>query len=126
MEKKLHKLIYWAPRVLAIMFIVFLSLFSLDVFDGNYGFWGTVLGLFMHNIPVFILTGILIIAWKYEIIGAIVFILAGLAYMILTILSHAYGPWCLALAASLILAAPAFLIGILFFVGWFKKKPFKA
>jgi len=41
--------IYWTPRILSIVFVLFLALFSLDVFDGNYGFWGTLLALFMHT-----------------------------------------------------------------------------
>ena len=44
---KINKFIFWTPRILAILFILFLALFSLDVFDGNYGFWGTILGLFI-------------------------------------------------------------------------------
>src|SRR3989339_1134980 len=81
MEQKAKRFVYWTPRILSIVFILFLALFSLDVFDGNYGFWGTVLALFMHNIPVFILSIILWISWKREIVGGIVFILAGLLYL---------------------------------------------
>ena len=99
-------------------------MFSLDIFEGNYGFWGTILGLFMHNIPVFILSILLWISWKYEIVGGISFILAGLSYIILTAISVTTSqlPWYLALSWSLILAGPAFLIGALFLIGWFKKR----
>ena len=51
MKKKINKFIYWTPRILAILFILFLAMFSLDIFEGNYGFLGTIAGLFMHNIP---------------------------------------------------------------------------
>lgn len=73
----------------------------------------------MHNIPTFILLIILIISWKYEIVGGIVFILAGLFYIIMVSRSV---PWNLALSWSLIIAGPAFFIGILFIINWFKKK----
>jgi len=73
MGKKMNQFIFWAPRTLAILFILFLSLFSLDIFDGNYGFWETILGLFMHNIPSMVLLIILIISWKYELVGGIIF-----------------------------------------------------
>jgi len=121
MEKNINKFIYWTPRVLSILLIVFLAIFSLDVFDGDYGFWGTVLGLLIHNIPSFILLGILIISWKYEIVGGVAFILAGISYMVFTIVRESIEPWYMSLALSLILVVPAFLIGILFLVGWFKK-----
>ena len=125
MEKSTKKWIYWTPRILSIVFILFLAIFSLDVFDGNYGFWGTVLALFMHNIPSFVLLVILLISWKkYEIVGGIVFILAGLLYTCLCIARVAMSSpreWYV-LAWSLQIAWPTFLIGILFLIGWFKKK----
>ena len=55
MEKNISKSLYWTPRILSIVFIFFLALMSLDIFEGNYGFWGTIVGLFMHNIPAMIL-----------------------------------------------------------------------
>lgn len=122
MQTKLDKFIFWTPRVLSILLIVFLAIFSLDVFDSNYGFWGTVLGLLIHNIPSFILLGILIISWKYEIVGGVTFIFAGISHMISVVARESVEQWYMSLALSLILAAPAFLIGILFLVGWFRKK----
>ena len=94
-------------------------MFSLDIFDAHYDFWGTVLGLFMHNIPVLVLLVVLIIAWKYEIVGGIVFILAGLAYICTTIQRV---EWYIAISWSMTIAGPAFLIGILFLINWYKKK----
>ncbi len=69
MEKKINKFIYWTPRIASIAFILFLALFSLDIFDMKLGFWGTVAGLFMHNIPSLVLLAVLLISWKYEIVG---------------------------------------------------------
>lgn len=117
MEKKINKFVYWTPRVLSIAFVLFLMIFSLDVFDENLSFWPTVLGLFMHNIPVLILAIIIWISWKYEIVGGFAFILAGFAHLILSIISNKGGA-----VVSLIIDVPAFLVGILFLVGWFKKK----
>jgi|SRR3989344_9382015 len=114
------KYLYWTPRILAILFILFLAMFSLDIFEGNYGFWGTILGLIMHNIPVFILIIVLIISWKHEIVGGIIFILAGLFYII-TLLMNPQLEWYM-LSWSLLIAGPAFLIGILFLLNWKFKK----
>ncbi|MFH1222267.1 MAG: hypothetical protein V1492_04230, partial [Candidatus Micrarchaeota archaeon] len=99
-------------------------MFSLDIFEGNYGFWGTIVGLFMHNIPAFILLVIVIISWKHELVGAIAFILAGLLYILQTFISIIMGglDWRMALSWSLTIAGPAFLVGILFLIGWLKKK----
>jgi len=123
-KRRVSKFVYWTPRILSIIFILFLAMFSLDVFGNGYGFWGTVLGLFMHNIPVFILTILLIIAWKHELVGAITFCAAGLLYILQLIISMIRSPpfqWY-ALSWSLIIAGPAFFIGILFLIGWKQRK----
>ena len=124
MKKKVSKFVYWTPRLLSIVFILFLMLFSLDIFDLQLGFWGTILGLFMHNIPAFILLVIVIISWKHEIVGGVVFILAGILYiarLLMTILMNPPPQWYM-LSWSIQIAGPAFLIGILFLIGWFKKR----
>jgi hypothetical protein len=118
--KKSGRFIFWAPRIVAIIFILFLALFSLDVFGNGYGFWQTVGAFLMHNIPSFILTAILIIAWRYEIVGAVAFWLAGLVY----IGSMVFRPdfqWY-QISWSFIIAGPAIFIGILFWIGWRRKK----
>jgi hypothetical protein len=117
----IKKVIYWLPRILSIIFILFLMMFSLDIFDLELDIWGTIVGLFMHNIPALILLIVLIISWKREIVGGIVFILAGIAYVFLTSFRSGL-PWHTVLSWSLIIAGPAFLIGILFLINWYKIK----
>ena len=124
MENKAGRAIYWTPRILSILFLLFLAMFSLDVFDMDLGFWGTIAGLFMHNIPTFILLAVVIVSWKREIVGGVAFILAGIAYiavLLKTILENQPHQWYM-LSWSLVIAGPAFLIGILFIVGWYEKK----
>lgn len=120
MENKINRFIYWTPRVLSIIFILFLALFSLDVFDEGLDFWGTVLGLFMHNIPVIILAIVLWISWKHEIVGGLVFTFAGIFYAVMMLREMLRDSFegGMASAAILIIAGPALLIGILFFINW--------
>lgn len=124
MTGKLSKFVYWTPRVASILFICFLALFSLDVIEPGLSTSQIVVGLIMHNIPVFVLLVLLVIAWKYEIVGAIAFILAGLLYSARTIFTVVSSdlPWYLGLSWTLTIAGPAFFIGILFLINWFKKK----
>ncbi len=123
MNINLHKIIYWAPRILSILFIIFLALFSLDVFDLQLDFWQTIVGLFMHNIPALILLIVLIISWKYEIVGGIAFILAGLLYIVLLAINSIINgfEWYY-LTWPLPISGPAILIGILFLINWRIKK----
>lgn len=123
MNKKINKFVYWTPRIASIIFILFLAMFSLDVFDQGYSFWETVVGLFMHNIPALVLLIILLISWKHEIVGGIAFVLAGILYIAMIIINALQGSfeWYM-LSWILTIAGPAFLIGILFIVNWLKKR----
>ena len=121
--RKISKSIYWTPRILSIIFIVFLALMSLDVFGNGYTFWETVVGLFMHNIPVFILLILLIISWKHELVGAITFILAGIlyiAFVVRNIIMNGFQAYYLSWIVQI--SGIAFLIGILWFINWKRKR----
>ena len=72
--------LFWAPRLLTVLFILFLGLFALDVFSEGYGPWETVVALFMHLIPHMILAVILIVAWRWEWVGAVFFFVIGWIY----------------------------------------------
>ena len=119
MKRKTSKFIFWTPRILAIAFIVFLMMFSLDVFTPGLNFWQIVGALFMHNLFALILLIFLIISWKYEIVGGIVFTLAGLSYIVRITLNREF-EWYM-LSWILTIAAPAIFIGILFIINWVKK-----
>jgi len=77
----------------------------------------------MHNIPSMILSIILIISWKYEIVGGISFIMVGILY-IAVILIHIIktGFELYYLAWAIQISGIAFFVGILFLIGWHKKK----
>jgi len=120
MARKVGRFIYWTPRLLSILFIIFLALMSLDVISPELSVGQIALGMLVHNIPTIIMLVILIISWKREVVGGIAFILAGLAYIIFT--TQANLPWYLVLSWSSTIAAPAIFIGILFLLNWFKKK----
>jgi hypothetical protein len=66
-----------------------------------------VLALVMHLIPSFILVLLTTIAWKNEKIGGIFFLIAGVS---MVLFFH-----------SMVIAVPAFVIGILFFANWHRK-----
>ena len=129
MKKNLGAFIYWAPRILSLLFVAFLMLFSLDVFDEGLDFWGTLLGLFMHNLPALILLALALVAWKHELVGGITFLATGLLLIVvfqnyLSALQKQQGgiPWYIAFSRSLMVIGPALLIGALYLVGWYKRK----
>lgn len=116
-KMEINKFLFWTPRVLTILFAVFISLFALDVFAAGYGFWEAVGGFLIHLVPTYLLVIALVIAWKWEHIGGIIFILLGLWYVVMV--------WDkLPVSASwmAVISGSAFLIGALFIICWAKKK----
>lgn len=70
---RLTRFFYWAPRILSIGFILFISIFALDVFSGYTGV-RIILPLFIHLLPSLLLLTVTAIAWRYELVGAIIFL----------------------------------------------------
>lgn len=111
MNKNLRSILFWTPRIAGILFILFLSLFALDVFDMGLGFWGTLLALLMHLIPSIALAVALALAWKWEWVGALAF-LGWAAWYVTSARGFDWSVY------ALIAGIPA-LIGLLFLAGWF-------
>lgn len=122
MEKEPNKIMLWTPRILGLLFVGFLTLFSFDVITPGLSFGQIALGLFMHNIPALILLAVVIISWKYDLVGGIVFILAGILYII--VLSMNKFEWYM-ISWSLMISGPALLIGILHIINWKRKQKMK-
>jgi hypothetical protein len=116
MKKNNNKLLFWTPRILGIIFVIFLMMFSLDVIKPGLTLWQILVGLFKHNIPALILLFALIISWKREIVGGIVFILAGLFYILMLTMNPKFEWYMLSWSATI--AGPAFLVGFLFIINW--------
>jgi hypothetical protein len=111
MKMAVKKWLYWAPRALGVAFILFISLFALDVFGTGRGFWATALALLMHLIPVFFAAIVLALSWRWEWVGAFLFTVLGVLYVV-----WAWGRfnW----AAYTFISGPLFLLGALFLLNW--------
>jgi hypothetical protein len=110
MSEKALRLLYWAPRILTILLAVFVSLFALDVFGEGYGFLETLVALFMHLIPTFLILLALLVAWRVEWVGGILFLFVAAGFVALSGGRH-LGVW-------LSMVLPSCLIAALFFLGW--------
>jgi hypothetical protein len=103
-------LLLWTPRIVCFLFTVAISLFACDAFGNDTGFWKTLLALMAHLLPTFILIFILYLSWKRAWIGSMVFILAGIAYLVWKGVMYP------------VVFIPLFLVGILFLLSWFFRK----
>jgi len=113
MNTTTKRVLFWIPRVLCILFAMFLSMFALDVFSEGYGFGETILALLIHLVPTSIVVIALVIAWRREWVGAILFIALALFYLVTS------------RGESWIISGPLFLVGLLFVFNWIYRAQLK-
>jgi hypothetical protein len=114
MNRTIRALLFWTPRILGILFVVFISLFSLDVFETGAGFLATLVGFIIHNIPSLVLIAALVIGWRWEWTGAAVFF----AFALWLLIINFHGDWLV----GLVFAGVPLLVGALFLLGWIWRK----
>ncbi|MBE9103313.1 DUF7670 domain-containing protein [Vacuolonema iberomarrocanum] len=114
MNTMTKRMLFWSPRILGILFAIFLSLFALDVFNEGYSIGEAFLALLIHLIPTYLVVISLAIAWRWEWVGSILFIALALFYLA----STGGGSW--------VISAPLLLIGSLFLLNWGYRVQLKA
>ena len=117
----MKKIVYWTPRVLAILFTLFIMMFSLDVFDATSSLTDQLIGFFMHNLPAYGIILVIVFAWKKDIIGMIGFALIAIGLFMMVMGSNqpsgsAVNP------AVFIVSGPALLISLLYGFSWILHK----
>jgi hypothetical protein len=124
MKETFVRVIHWLPRIICILAILFISVFAFDVFEPGLTFWQQMGALFMHLIPSFILLALLVVSWKWELIGGIIFTLIGLAFSPFIFL-HNYrmnhSVW-MSIGILFAINMPFVLVGVLFMVSHHQKK----
>jgi len=126
--QRIVNLVYWAPRIICILAILFVSLFALDAFQPDLTIWQQLGAFLMHLIPSFILAAFLLLAWKYELIGGIIFTLIGVILSPI-IFNHNYAmnqSVNMSLGIIAAITFPFILVGLLFIWSYFLTKKQKA
>ncbi len=108
----LAKIVRWAPRVAGILIIIFISLFSLDVFEGDAPLLEKLGGLVIHSIPSLILIALLAFVWKRPQVGFWAFLVFGILFGLRFVRSF------YALGNLVIFVIPILLIASLFYIDW--------
>jgi ribose/xylose/arabinose/galactoside ABC-type transport system permease subunit len=108
------KILHWSPRILALLFVGFLCLFSFDSFNEING-WRSVFDAVMHlAIPAIVLFAT-ILAWKRDLVGALCFFGFAICYVFMVGLNRHWSWYAL-------ISGPAMLTAVLFFISWLNKK----
>jgi hypothetical protein len=127
--------IRWVARILCLLAIVFIGMWSVEAVEGKVGLGRQILGFLMA--PPFLLSVvliiILIIAWKRELVGGILFALIGLAtapfnyHSTFNMASRGWtgSPGLQALKIVAMFDLPFVIVGVLFIISYFLHRPKK-
>lgn len=107
-------LLFWLPRILSSVFVVFLSLFALDVFN-EYSGPAAVTPFLINLIPALILLLVVIVSWRHELVGVLAFLAFSFIYVSNVGLDKHWS-WYVAIPL------PSAIVSILFLLSWIKKK----
>jgi hypothetical protein len=114
---RLTKILHWAARIATLMIIVFISLFSLDVFESEGSPLELLGGFIIHNIPSIVLIILLLFAWKRPVVGFVGFLLTAILAAIF------FAGNGIELPNMIMFVLPLLLIASLFYADWKWKNP---
>ncbi len=101
--------VFWAPRVLVMVPVVLVAMPAINVFHERLGFWQTILGLAVHLISALCVIVVLVIAWRWEGIGAILIAAAGPCFV--------YADWW-PFPGKIFFCLLCFIVAGLFLLSW--------
>lgn len=111
-DPRLARIIHWAPRVAAILIILFIGLFSLDVFEMEAPPLELLAGFLIHNIPSILMLVLLAFAWKRPLVGFVAFLIAAAAFALFFVRDIR------ALPNLVLFVFPILLVASLFYADW--------
>ena len=118
------KLFQWVHRIICILSILLISVFALDAFDPGHTIKQQLINFSIHLVPSFILLIFLFVAWKWEYIGGIIFIIIGLGlspFIFIMNYKMNHSIW-MSIGNIMLITFPFVVIGILFLISHYFKK----
>ena len=125
-RKRVSGIIFWPPRILAILFVIFLGIMSLNGLSARMSWQQFLNGLFVNNIPTLIVMAVLLVSWEIEIIGGLAFLLIGAGYYFYADSLPGIQFWLPEIPWNLSIIIPTLVIGFLFIINWIGKRKLKA
>jgi hypothetical protein len=113
MTENQTRALVWMARGFAILFLLFVSMFALDVFGAGYSPLETLVALTMHLIPSMVILGIIVLAWRWPWVGTVAFLGFALWYLAIS-----WDDLPAALSAVLLLSGIPTLVAILYLLSW--------
>ena len=105
-KKEIHHIFYWSPRIIGILFAIFLYSFVIEVFSKPFNFSN-----FLYSIiPGTFILILIFLFWKHEVVGGWLFIILSFVYLFFLIGRETL------FVSSILLSVPIFFIGMLFLI----------
>lgn len=80
MSANSREIVRWSPRIFAILYAVFVSLFALEAWGTGAGFWEELAAFIVHLMPTYFIVAALLIAWQRPWVGGILFIILAMVF----------------------------------------------
>lgn len=109
----MSKFLYRTPRIAGLVVVFFISLFALDVF-GTGTLWQQIGAFLIHAAPALLLGVLLLLSWKRPLVGASIFGLAALFFLVRFVIpGREFG-----FGNLLLFVMPMALVAALFWANW--------
>lgn len=110
MKVRKESILFWLPRIISIFFILFISLFATDVFN-EYSFPDVIIALAMHLLPSILLLTFLVLSWKNDLIGGILYFIGWISFLLFFWeRDH--------LSTQIIISSPLLVTSLMFFINY--------
>lgn len=123
------KVFHWLPRVICVLAIFFISIFATDVFIPGLTILQQPRDFLIHLIPSFVLLAVLIVAWRWEMTGGIIFMVIGIImspFVFWLNYHRNHTPIGMCIVILLMITFPFIVTGILFIFSHLLKKKDRA
>jgi hypothetical protein len=110
-----NRVVVVASRVLGLAFASFLAVFALDAFDEGLPLPAAIGSAAVHLIPAAIVLAMVVLAWRWPLIGAMGFLAGAALYAWIAPRGH--------LDWIAVIAGPMMIVGVLFLWSWRTDRP---
>lgn len=119
--------LHWLPRIICILGILFISKYAINSIESYLTLWQQMLIFLVHMIPCVLLLALLVIAWKWEMAGGILFTLIGLV-LTPVIFQDSYNmnqSVATSIGTVTMYTIPLVLVGNLFIASYLKRRKYR-
>jgi len=102
-----QRLMFWTPRLLGLVFSLFLAVFALDAFSNGARMPDAILDFLVHLVPSLVVVTLVAASWRREWIGVVAFAILGVAYA--ATMARGHKDWMLLISGPLLLVSALFL-----------------